>query len=315
MAKRLVRAKRKIAHAAIPFRLPQPDRIAERTTGVLAVLYLLFNQGYRTSGRQELCAEAIRLGRATRELLPHDQQVTALLALMLLQHSRRGARRDAQGVAVLLQMQDRNRWNAAEIAEGLKLLQRDGDSAAGFYRVQAHIAACHATARTYEATDWRAILSSYDTLMQITQSPVVELNRAVALAEVHGPHAALRLLDGLIGSGQLSRYEPLWSARAELRQRVKDFGGAAADLECAMQLANTDDRRGQLRGWLAELAPSGAFFSRSAGLDGQVEKAESRTTAAADGPGPRRSFVPPHPRTAPQSTPQGNTKVHTDLHI
>ncbi|MDP9343781.1 MAG: sigma-70 family RNA polymerase sigma factor, partial [Actinomycetota bacterium] len=211
VAQRLVRAKRKIREAAIPYQVPPPGLLPERLAGVLGVLYLVFNEGYAsTEGplvRSDLCAEAIRLTRVVVGLLPAEAEAVALLALMLLHDSRRDARVDAQGDLVLMDDQDRSRWNAGEIGEGLALLDRARQlGPAGPYQVQAGVAAEHARAPHAEATDWPAVAALYRSLLAIQPSPVVALNAAVAVAMADGPQAGLALVDRLAATGALDRY-------------------------------------------------------------------------------------------------------------
>ncbi|MBL7257675.1 RNA polymerase sigma factor [Paractinoplanes lichenicola] len=233
MAARITRAKQKIRTAGIPLRFPSPQDLPERLTGVLSVLYLLFTEGYR-SYRDELAAEAIRLVR----LLPGAPETTSLLALMLLQHSRRHSRR-RDGRLVLLADQDRTGWNALEIAEALTLLAVDAPD--GPYRLQALIAARHAVAERAEDTDWAAIAALYAQLEAVTGSPVVRLNRAVAVGESEGPEAALRLLDGL--DARLPRNHHLPAARGEMLRRLGDAEAAREQFERAAELAPTDTER------------------------------------------------------------------------
>ncbi len=226
MAKRLVRAKQKIRNAGIPYRVPPAYLLPERTGGVLGVLYLLFNEGYAaTAGtellRHDLCAEAIRLARALADLMPDEPEAKALLALMLFHDSRRASRVDEAGDVVTLEDQDRSRWHQAEIAEGTGLLEaaaRRGRR--GPYLIQAAIAQCHATAQVAADTDWTLIAHLYDSLAQLIPSPVIELNRAVAVGMADGPAAGLRLVDNLAKSGALAGYYLLPATRADLgRQR------------------------------------------------------------------------------------------------
>jgi RNA polymerase sigma-70 factor, ECF subfamily len=249
MAQRIVRAKRKIRNAAIPYRVPPASLLSERTAGVLAVLYLLFNEGYSaTSGadmvRADLCAEAIRLARLLARLMPGEPEAGGLLALMLLQDSRRAARTDSRGELVTLEDQDRSRWDRAEIAEGQQVLQgalRAGRP--GPYQLQAVIAACHAGADKAGDTDWQAIARVYGQLARITPSPVVELNRAVAVGMAQGPEAGLALMDSLAESGALAGYHLLPAARADLLRRLGRRAEAADAYSEALALAGTDAER------------------------------------------------------------------------
>jgi RNA polymerase sigma-70 factor (ECF subfamily) len=259
IGQRLVRAKRKIREAVIPYEVPPPDLLPERLAGVLAVLYLVFNEGYAsTEGplvRADLCSEAIRLARVVIELLPREPEAVGLLALMLLHHSRREARVDARGDMVLMEDQDRSRWNADEIDEGLVLLERARElGPAGPYQVQAAIAAEHARAPHPEATDWPAVVALYRALLAIQSSPVVALNAAVAVAMADGPQAGLALVDRLAASGALERYHLLHSTRADLLRRLERFGEAAQAYRRALDLATNPAERRFLEGRLAEVS-------------------------------------------------------------
>jgi RNA polymerase sigma-70 factor, ECF subfamily len=253
MYQRLTRAKRKIREAAIPYRIPPAHLLRERLSGVLAVLYLLFNEGYAaTAGadllRQNLSAEAIRLGRLLVELLP-EPEARSLLALMLLHDARRAARMGADGQLVTLEHQDRSRWDQATIGEGLRLLP----SAPGPYQLQAAIAACHAVAESVEKTDWPQIVALYDDLLVHTPSPVVRLNRAVAVAMADGPAAGLALVDELEASGDLAGYHLLPATRADLLRRLGDSERAAEAYCAALALAITDAEGAYLKARLGEL--------------------------------------------------------------
>jgi len=249
MAQRIVRAKRKIRNAAIPYRVPPANLLPERTAGVLAVLYLLFNEGYSaTSGtdmvRAELCAEAIRLARTLARLMPGEPEAGGLLALMLLQDSRRAARVDGSGDLVTLEDQDRGRWDRAEIADGQRVLQEALRAARpGPYQLQAVIAACHAGADKAAETDWPVIARVYGQLGRINPSPVVELNRAVAVGMAQGPQASLSLLDALAEGGALAGYHLLPAARADLLRRLGRQGEAADAYGAALALCGTDAER------------------------------------------------------------------------
>ena len=249
MAQRIVRAKRKIRNAAIPYRVPPANLLPERTAGVLAVLYLLFNEGYSaTAGadmvRAELCAEAIRLARTLARLLPGEPEAGGLLALMLLQDSRRAARTDGRGDLITLEDQDRGRWDRAEIAEGQRVLQEALRAARpGPYQLQAVIAACHAGADKAADTDWPMIARVYGQLGRINPSPVVELNRAVAVGMAQGPEAGLALLDALTAAGALAGYHLLPAARADLLRRLGRQPEAADAYREALALCGTDAER------------------------------------------------------------------------
>ena len=244
MAQRLVRAKRKIATAGIPFRIPADHLLPDRLAAVLAVVYLIFNEGY--GGRGELAEEAIRLGRALAELMPDEPEAQALLALMLLHDARREARlRD--GELVLLEDQDRTVWDAAQIEEGRAVLGRAlALQGRGPYLVQAAIASLHAD----EPRDWRQIAVLYGELARLTRSPVVELNRAVAVAEAEGPAAGLAIVDRLA----LDNYRYFHSARADFLRRLARGAEARAAYERALALATAEHERRFLRRRIAELA-------------------------------------------------------------
>ena len=262
MAQRLVRAKRKIRNAGIPYRVPPAELLPERVNAILGVLYLLFNEGYAASEgtnlvRQNLSAEAIRLGRALVSLLPGEPEVEGLLALMVLHDARRAARVSPSGSLVTLEEQDRSRWSAAGIAAGLSLLEtalRRG--APGPYQVQAAIAACHASAPTAAATDWAQIASLYGELSKFVPSPVVALNRAVAVAMADGPAAGLAIVDGLAASGELTGYHLLPATRADLLRRLARHAEAADAYREAIELTTSEPERRYLSGRLAEVSGS-----------------------------------------------------------
>jgi len=262
MAKRLVRAKAKIRHAAIPYRVPPGHLLPERTTAVLGVLYLLFNEGYSaTHGaqmiRRDLCAEAIRLARLLVELMPDEPEARGLLALMLLHDARRAARVDAAGDLVTLDEQDRATWDAGEIAEGLATLESAlRQRRTGPYQVQAAIAACHDSAARPEDTDWHEIALLYEELSLLVPSPVVELNRAVAVAMARGPEAGLDLVDQLDAAGTLTGYHLLAATRADLLRRLDRRDEAAAAYREALGLVGGDAERRYLQRRLAEVTAS-----------------------------------------------------------
>jgi RNA polymerase sigma-70 factor, ECF subfamily len=260
MTQRLFRAKSKIRNAGIPFRVPPDHLLPERTADVLAVLYLLFNEGYSASSgadliRQALCAEAVRLTRVLVRLMPDEPEALGLLALMLLNEARRPARTDAAGDLIPLEEQDRTRWDRALIAEGLAVL----DTAllrrqAGPYQIHAAIAACHAQAPDVAGTDWPQVAALYGRYAELTDSPVVELNRAIAVAMADGPAAGLVLVDRLAATGALSGYHLLPAARADLLRRLERRGEAATAYREALDLAATDAERRYLNRRLAEVS-------------------------------------------------------------
>jgi RNA polymerase sigma-70 factor (ECF subfamily) len=258
MAKRLVRAKQKIQHAGIPYRVPPAHLLPERVPGVLGVLYLLLNEGYSaTAGsdlvRQNLSAEAIRLARVLARLMPAEPETGGLLALMLLHDARRAARLDSRGDLVTLEDQDRSLWDAGAISEGVAVLEtalRHGRP--GPYQVQAAIAACHATAPAADQTDWPQIAALYEQLARFLPTPVVELNRAVAVGMASGPEAGLELISALEEGGQLAGYHLLPATRADFLRRLGRLPEAAAAYREALELVSTDAERRYLAARLAE---------------------------------------------------------------
>jgi RNA polymerase sigma-70 factor, ECF subfamily len=260
MAQRLVRAKRKIRAAGIPYAVPETKDMAERLDAVLTVIYLVFNEGYAaTRGgpllRTDLCAEAIRLGRLVRMLTgPQPSgETTALLGLMLLQDARRDARIGPAGDIVILEEQDRRRWDQAQIAEALPLVAEAFRGGPGPYAVQAAIAALHCQAARAEDTDWPQILRLYDLLERLQPSPIVSLNRAVAVAMVEGPEAALDLIDAVAAGGDLDEYHLLHAARADLLRRAGLPAAAAASYTRALELATNQSERRFLERRLKEV--------------------------------------------------------------
>ncbi len=258
LAQRIVRAKKKIQAANIPYRVPPPELLAGRLPAVLAVVYLIFNEGYAaTAGdaliRRELCAEAIRLARTLSSLMPQEPETLGLLALLLLQDSRRDARVGPRGELITLEEQDRSLWHGAQITEGVAALERAMVlRKAGPYQVQAAIAACHALAPSSQKTDWRQIALLYRRLEQMQPSPVITLNRAVAVAMADGCEAGLALIDDLHSDGRLDGYHLLHAARADLLRRLERREPAAEAYRRALELVSNQAERDYLQRRLRE---------------------------------------------------------------
>jgi RNA polymerase sigma-70 factor (ECF subfamily) len=259
-AQRIVRAKRAIRDRRLPYRVPEAADLPLRLPSVLDVIYLIFNEGYaaregETLLRQPLVEQAIRLARLVADLLPEEPEALGLLALLELQASRSATRSDAEGQLVLLEHQDRSRWDRVRIQRARALVERALTfGSPGSFTLQAAIAGCHASAQSFEATDWRRIAALYAELAQLTGSPVVELNRAVAVGMASGPGAALPLLEPLADEPRLARYPLLPATRADLLRRQGRFEEAAADYRRAIALTHNAAERSFLEARLAECA-------------------------------------------------------------
>lgn len=261
IAQRIVRAKRTLEAARVPFEVPTGPELTARLGAAQEVIYLVFNEGYSASHgaswtRPELCEEALRLGRMLTALVPDDAETHGLLALMELQASRLRARVDALGRPVLLAAQDRSRWDRLLLERGLRALASAESLArpSGPYTLQAGIAACHARARSVDDTDWHRVVALYDALVEVTGSPIVELNRAVAVSRAHGPGAALAMVDALVSEPLLARYPHLPSVRADLLSKLGRTVEAAAELERAIALTDNAADRVALEARLRELS-------------------------------------------------------------
>lgn len=259
IAQRIVRAKNKIREAGIPYEVPDADQLAERLHSVLQVIYLIFNEGYSASNgdllvKHDLASEAIRLGKLLAQLLP-EPEVHGLLALMLLQDSRRYARVDTNGELVTLEEQDRSLWDQQQIQQGCELvIQTLQTQRYGSFTLQAAIAAVHAEAISFEQTDWQQIVGLYDALIQFIDSPVVRLNQAVAIAMLHGPEAGLVIIEQLLVQGELNNYHLIYAAKADLCRRLQDFDTARHSYMQALALTQQGPEQRFLQKRLDELS-------------------------------------------------------------
>jgi len=259
MAQRLSRAKSKITTAGIPFEVPEEQNLAERLSAVLAVIYLIFNEGYfassgKTSTRNELSDEAIRLTRIVQELMPEQTEVAGLLGLMLLHDSRRTARQNARSEFIPLEHQNRELWDKAKIREGTALLKATlVRQQIGSYQIQAAISALHSEAKTWEETDWPQINALYELLYSMQPTAVVKLNQAIAMSHVNGPEKALNMLETIAQESGMQSYQPFFAARADLHLRHGDTDAAKADFEKAIDLSENSVQRDFLRNRLLQL--------------------------------------------------------------
>ncbi|WP_139416050.1 RNA polymerase sigma factor [Agromyces laixinhei] len=259
---RIVRAKKTLAAAKVPFEVPEPNEYAERLGSVLSVLYLIFNEGYLPASgdewvRPDVSAEALRLARVVAGLMPKEPEALSLVALMEFTAARFAARTARDGTPIPLDEQDRSRWDRAQIGRGRAALTRADaiGRGRGAYGLQAAIAECHAVAASVDDTDWARIVLLYEALGRLAPSPVVELNRAVAVAMATGPASGLRIVDGLVASGKLAGYAPLPAVRGELLRRLGRIGEARGELEAAARLTGNEQERASLLAKIAELAP------------------------------------------------------------